>query len=58
MNPKIVEKISPEIALEMMNEIVSIHNLLAADHENEAFYRMGSLVEQLAQRVRFSEKEI
>lgn len=52
MKTEIAEKISSEIALEFLNQITRIHNLLCASDEKEAFFVMGQLVEQLAQRIR------
>lgn len=51
----IVKKISPEIALEVMNALVSIHNNLVCENEKAqlmAFFEMGVIVEQLAARIR------
>ncbi len=51
----IVKKISPEIALELMNAFVEIHNDLVSNKEKGqlfGFFKMGCIVEQLAARVR------
>jgi len=52
MRPAIANKISPEIALELMNELIEICNILINGYDKRAYFRLGSLVEQLAQRVR------
>ncbi len=33
MKPEVVKRISPELALEMMNEIVYIHNMLMKEDQ-------------------------
>jgi hypothetical protein len=52
MKPEIVKTISQEIALEFLNNLVEIHNLLIKEDQREAFFRLGALVEQMAERLR------
>lgn len=55
MIPDIAKKISPEIALELLNELIEIHNLLIKEDQREAFFRLGSLVEMIADRARIKD---
>lgn len=52
MKPEIVKTISQAIAIEFLNELIEIHNILIKEDQREAFFRLGSLVEQMAQRLR------
>lgn len=55
MKPEIVKKISPEIALELMNDLIQIHNYIIMDREKGmllALFNLGTLVESFAERVR------
>lgn len=52
MKPEIAQKITPEVALEFLNEITYIHNLLCSENEKDAFFMIGKLTEQLSQRTR------
>ncbi len=55
MNPKLVKRIDPEVALELLNDLIEINNLLIKTSERSVFFQLGSLVEQIAQRVRDDE---
>lgn len=55
MKPEITKQISSEIALELMNDLVQIHNYIIMNGEKGqllAFFNLGVLVESLAERVR------
>lgn len=59
MKPEIVKQISPKIALELMNDLIQIHNHIISDGEKGqllAFFNLGTLVESLAERVRSETK--
>jgi len=52
MKPEFVKQISPDLALELLNDLVELHNLLIFDKNKEAFYLLGVLTESIAERSR------
>lgn len=52
MKPEIIKQISGKLALEIMNDIVEIHNQLLKEDQRQAFFNMGILIESLAERIR------
>ncbi len=52
MKPEIIKQISGKLALEIMNDIVEIHNLLMNLDQRQAFFHIGVLIESLAERIR------
>ena len=52
MKPEFVEQITSDIALELLNDLVELHNLLILDKNKQAFYLLGTLTESIAERVR------
>jgi len=48
--------ISRKLALYFLNELVDLHNDLLADHERQVFFKLGVLIESLAEIVRSENK--
>ena len=46
----------PEFALEVMKQVISIHNNFIVNKSDAAFFEMGVLIESLAQVIREEKK--